>query len=167
MTTLSHRCSMREIAPLTALLREYPKRRRWPPRPFGERVGAELGCSRRIRGAGRTGFLAQWRWLDSAFIAAMQAASPAEFASGSAHQATVPVQQGRLQRSSRLLRSRPSPPPPAHSSTPNLHRGLRRGIRIQLDQVGSPSKGLELTHHACNLARSACIKDALTSTTRR
>ena len=37
--------------------------------------------------------------------------------------------------------SRPSTPP-AHSSIAQLHRGHRRRIRIRLDKVGSPSKGL-------------------------
>ena len=37
--------------------------------------------------------------------------------------------------------SRPSTPP-VHSSTSKSHRGHRRRIRIQLDKVGGPSKGL-------------------------
>ena len=44
---------------------------------------------------------------------------------------TRSVQQGRLQRSSRLLRSCPSTPP-ALASTANQHRDLRRRIQIQL-----------------------------------
>ena len=69
--------------------------------------------------------------------------SPAErFASGSAR----PGHSARATRPSlekqSAPRSRPSAPP-AHSSTLNPQRDHRRRIRIQLDKMRSPSKGLD------------------------